>query len=73
VQVKEPDAWMERMCAQGVDCKKPVCKPLHQYAGLNARDYPNTERAYKHNVSIPVYPSLSEREVEHIIRMALAC
>lgn len=73
VQVEDADAWIEKMRDQGVDCRKPVYKPLHQYTGLDAREYPNTERAYKHNVSIPIYPSLGECEIEHIIRVGMAC
>jgi perosamine synthetase len=73
LQVEDADTWIERMCDQGVECKKPVYRPLHQYAGLDVRDYPNAERAYMHNVSIPIYPALGEREIEHIIRMVRAC
>jgi perosamine synthetase len=73
VQVGDADAWIERMLDKGVDCKKPVYRPLHQYLGLDAAEYPNAERAHRHNVSIPIYPSLGEREIECIIRAGMAC
>ncbi len=73
VQVGDADAWIERMLDKGVDCKQPVYRPLHQYLGLDAAEYPNTERAHRHNVSIPIYPSLGEREIECIIRAGMAC
>jgi len=72
VQVKDADTWIARMREQGVDCKRPVYKPLHQYIGLNATEFPNTERAQKHNVSLPIYPSLSEREIDCIIDAVMA-
>jgi len=73
VQVKDADVWIERMQERGVDCKRPVYKPLHQYVGLDATKYPNTERAQQHNVSLPIYPSLGESEIEYIIRTGEAC
>lgn len=68
-QVEDADAWTRTMHRRGVDCQKPVYKPLHQYVGLDPRQFPNAERAYKHNVSIPIYPALSQEEVEHTIRV----
>lgn len=73
VQVQDTDTWIARMQEQGVECRKPVYKPLHQYFGSNAAKFPNTERAQKHNVSLPIYPSLSEHEIDCIIDAVLAC
>lgn len=50
---------------KGVDCRKPVHKPLHQYFGL--KNFPVAERIYKCALSIPIYPSLTDEEVKYII------
>lgn len=73
VQVQDTDTWIAKMRRQGVDCKRPVYKPLHRYIGLDASNFPNTEGAQKHNVSLPIYPSLSEHEIDCIIDAVMAC
>lgn len=60
--------FMERCYKKGIKVKQPVKPyPLHQYLNLPNRDFPNTEYIMKTAVSIPIYPSLSNRELELII------
>ncbi len=50
---------------KGIMTRRPVFKPLNRY--LNLTNFPNTERAYKESISIPLYPSLSDVEIKTII------
>ena len=67
IKVEDANEWIEEMSKQGLECKKPVFRPLHHYLGLNTEDYPNAERAYARTVSIPIYPALTEGETEYVI------
>ncbi len=51
---------------RGVICETPVNKPLHISLGL--KNFGNSDKAKQKGLSIPIYPSLSEAEIEHIIR-----
>ena len=63
----EDDAslFLERLQQKGVMCQRPVFIPLHVCLGLSG--YPHTMDAWQKTVSIPIYPSLKEEEVEKII------
>jgi len=68
VEVDNPDRFIGAMKKYGVNCAKPVFKPLHQYFGLSkAQEFPNTERAMNRAVSIPIYPSLTEPEIMQVL------
>jgi len=47
-------------------------KPLHrmiyyrEHYGLRPEDYPNAERIWKGCVSLPIYPSLSDDDLDYI-------
>jgi perosamine synthetase len=58
-------AFMERMRAAGVDCRRPVFKPLHEYLGLPGLAV--TCQVRDRAVSIPIYPSLTDEDVQNII------
>ena len=55
----------ERAHSDGVVCERPVFKPLH--SDLEIAQFPNSDKAYDHALSIPLYPSLSQEEADHII------
>ncbi len=57
--------WVQRLKEKGVVAEKPVFKTLQQYLSISG--YPITEHAWKHAVSIPVYPALSDSQVDRII------
>ena len=48
-----------------IECRRPVYKPLHLYFGL--KDFPVAEKVHNQALSIPIYPSLTDREVNFII------
>lgn len=62
---------INKLARKRIEAKRPVFKPLHQYLGLKKSDYPNTERAYNTAISLPIYPSLSERQVKFIAETTL--
>ena len=35
--------------------------------GYKYGDYPNAEKFYKRQLSLPIYPELTNKEVEHVI------
>lgn len=72
---------MERyLCAHGVEAKRPVYRPAHQYfIGEQApprirlqESYPNSDRAHAEVLSLPIHPGMSDEDVtfvgEHVLR-----
>lgn len=66
VMVDKLDEIQKKAEENGVACKKPVWKPLHKDL-LNLK-CPNSDYAHAHALSIPIYPSLREEEVEQVTR-----
>jgi len=50
---------------KGVMCEKPVWKPLHN--SLTNAKCPNADYAYAHALSVPLYPGLSEEEIQYVV------
>ncbi len=46
---------------RGVTCARPVFKPIHKYLQVNG--FPNTDTVWSNTISIPIYPSLTEKEI----------
>ena len=62
----------KRSKQNGVMCERPVNMPLHKY--LPSFKCPHSERAFERALSIPIYPSLTEDEIEFVavsLRQAL--
>ena len=57
-------SFIHEMRKKGVDCRRPVFKPLHRY--LNISGYPVAEDIWRRSVSIPLYPSMMNGERRHI-------
>jgi len=51
---------------RGIDARRPVFKPLHRYFQMPVKSFPYAERAFRHAVSLPLYPSLKRRDVRRI-------
>ncbi|HJW85920.1 MAG TPA: DegT/DnrJ/EryC1/StrS aminotransferase family protein [Candidatus Brocadiaceae bacterium] len=51
---------------KGINCERPVFKPLHKYLSLS--NAPNTDRVWEQAASIPIYPTLTEKNTDSIIR-----
>lgn len=50
---------------KGINCERPVFKPLHRY--LSLPNMPNTDRVWEQAASIPIYPTLTEKNTDSII------
>ncbi len=57
--------YIEKLQQKKVMCKRPVFIPLHVYLNLNG--FPQTMEAWQKTISIPLYPSLQEKEIEKIL------
>ena len=58
--------FIEEMKKKGVECRRPVYKPLHRYLGLSG--YEVTEETWRRAVSVPLYPSLTGAEVDSVMK-----
>lgn len=65
VLLDRPGLFMERIRAQGIECRRPVFKPLHEYLGLP--EYAVTRQIQARAVSIPIYPSLADDTAQSVI------
>lgn len=52
--------------AEGVTARRPVFSPLHRELGASDGDFPHTARAHASDVSLPIYPSLSDSEAGRV-------
>ena len=55
---------ISRLEQQGVHCRKPVFRPLHRY--LDQSGFPHSDEADRTALSIPLYPDLTDDEVQQI-------
>jgi len=62
---KSKEKFIATLKHRGIHCASPIYKPLHQY--VNQRKCPVTEQLMREAVSIPLYPSLTNSDVCHII------
>lgn len=68
IEVDDPNEVIEKMDKLGVKCTKPVFKPLHRYFNISDKDFPNTAKAQSNAVSIPIYPFMTEEEINYLER-----
>ena len=59
-----------RLQEQGISARRPIFRPLHRYLGL--RGFPESERAWRSAVSLPIYPGLSGAERDRVVQAARA-
>lgn len=52
--------------SRGITAKPPVFRPLHRYLGLPDHEFPVTTEVWETGLSVPIYPSLSEAEVDRV-------
>lgn len=63
---KKANGLINKLNQKGIQLRRPVFKPLHQY--LNLKGFPGTELLHKQMVSIPIYPSLSQQDQKRVIQ-----
>ncbi len=64
VTTEQRDALQAHLAGHGVDAKRPVYRPAHHYTG---GEFPGAENAHRRALSLPIYPSLIDAEVVHVI------
>ena len=62
----DADEFRRAMFKNGVHCGYGVLEPLHRSMGLTSKQFPNSDRAADHAVSIPIYPALEDEDVKKI-------
>ena len=63
--------WIQALDQMGIVCDRPVYLPLHRY--LNLPGYPATEEAWRNSISIPIYPGLTDEEVDRVADGVTVC
>lgn len=53
---------------QRIEVLRPLPIPLHQFCGSDPKEFPHSERFAKKLFSVPLYPTLSRRDVEKIAK-----
>ncbi len=62
--VADPVAFRRHASEQGIACEPPVHTPLHHLLGIDG--FPRTDHAWRHTISLPIYPSLSPAETGRV-------
>lgn len=60
-----------RLERRGVQCRRPVFRPLHQYDqydGEAGQAFPCSDEAWATAISIPLYPSLTDEDVARVLQ-----
>jgi perosamine synthetase len=65
VPLENPIQFMDEMGRKGIQCRRPVFKPIHRY--LQLPSCPVTDEAWERAVSIPIYPALTREEAYFIV------
>jgi dTDP-4-amino-4,6-dideoxygalactose transaminase len=63
--VADPIDFRRRAGELGIGCERPVHTPLHRLLGLEG--FPQTETAWRHTISLPIYPALAPAEENRIL------
>jgi dTDP-4-amino-4,6-dideoxygalactose transaminase len=61
---RQAQSLIRAMNERGIACRRPIYRPLHHYLGRT--DFPITERAWQHTLSIPIYPALQDGDITYI-------
>ena len=59
------ESVLELFADLGMLCRRPVFKPIHRYLGIQG--FPGTDAAWERSLSVPIYPALTDQEVERIV------
>jgi perosamine synthetase len=64
-----PEPWLQQLADRGIGSDRPIYLPLHrQVQGGTCLE---SEKAWNHSLSIPIYPSLTDQEVNRVIDAVL--
>jgi dTDP-4-amino-4,6-dideoxygalactose transaminase len=59
--------YLSRLAHRGLQCRKPVFRPLHRY--LDLPDFPASAEADESAISLPIHPSLTEESVRQAVHI----
>lgn len=62
------DGLSRAMAAAGIQAPRPVFTPLHRDLGLADEQYPEATRAWSQDLSLPIYPDLTDDQADGVIR-----
>ena len=62
---RDIESFLKLSKEKGINCERPVFKPLHRY--MNLSGFTNTDSVWENAVSIPIYPTLTEKNINIII------
>lgn len=63
----ERESAREAFAERGIEAKPPVHRPLHRELALPDREFPATGEVWETGLSVPLYPSLEESEIEQVV------
>jgi len=66
VQIPRSCAFIKQAASRGVLYGRTVFRPAHRYLKLSPKKFFGTELAWRTGVSVPLYPALTDAEVEHV-------
>jgi dTDP-4-amino-4,6-dideoxygalactose transaminase len=65
IAVEPPlDPLIKGLEARGVQCRRPVFRPLHRALGRG--EYPQAEGLWERSLSIPCYPALTDADARRV-------
>lgn len=72
VRVADRDAWLSRLRNRGVGASVHYAKAAHQQPAYGSRlagadNLPETEKVVAEILTLPLYPELSDAEIDHVI------
>lgn len=59
--------WLSQMQGYGIGCARPVHRLLSSHLGQEDSLFPGGSLAFKHLMSIPIYPSLTDADMERVV------
>lgn len=69
------NAFIQKMGEKGISCNVHFIplpmQPLYKNLGYDINNYPAAERFFETEVSLPIYPTLKEEELNYIIESAI--
>lgn len=76
IQVQQRTAFMQALLELGVETKIHYPIPLHlmeaaKPLGYNTGDFPTTEAQSQRIMSLPIYPEMTDQQVEHVVNSVI--
>ncbi len=63
------DALIPRFESAGAAARRPIFWPLHRCLNVPDVEYPHATEAFQGAISLPLFPSLSETEVDRLLQV----